>query len=307
MTATPRRKTGAADTPTAASTSTAAGSATARDGHPHRLDDGDRVLDGGCGSGHVIRGGRLRSTSGRGPVRVPGRGIKARVWVGALLVLVVSALIAGVVLSLIAFVLLQIVVSPRTHGATTGSGGGSAQIAGVATVGYRETEASQAIGERLGRIRFVGPPLIDSTTTPISGGMRTIHAATALVRRSPAPETAPIVWTSSARPPSPATPLTLSPAAGVRVVPAQGGPAPGGDGTAALVTVLNNLRNWIVRILASVATVFLTVAGLRYLTAGGDPGEVAAAKAALKSAFIGYGLAALAPALVAILRQIVGV
>ncbi|MEV0220293.1 pilin [Streptomyces sp. NPDC050704] len=70
--------------------------------------------------------------------------------------------------------------------------------------------------------------------------------------------------------------------------------------------VLDNIRNWIMGILAGLATVFLTVGGVRYLMAGGDPGEVEKAKTAFKSAGWGYGLAALAPLVVAILKGIVG-
>ncbi|MFI0937429.1 pilin [Streptomyces sp. NPDC021020] len=71
-------------------------------------------------------------------------------------------------------------------------------------------------------------------------------------------------------------------------------------------TVLNNIRNWIMGILAGLATVFLSIGGVRYLMAGGDPGEVEKAKTAFKSAGWGYGLAALAPLIVQILKGIVG-
>lgn len=71
-------------------------------------------------------------------------------------------------------------------------------------------------------------------------------------------------------------------------------------------TVLNNIRNWIMGILAGLATVFLTIGGVRYVMAGGDPGEVQKAKIAFKSAGIGYGLAALAPLVVTVLKGIVG-
>jgi hypothetical protein len=50
----------------------------------------------------------------------------------------------------------------------------------------------------------------------------------------------------------------------------------------------------------------LTVGGIRYLAAGGDPGEVGKAKDALKNAAIGYCLAVLAPVLVKILQGFVG-
>ena len=79
-----------------------------------------------------------------------------------------------------------------------------------------------------------------------------------------------------------------------------------GTGAPTLSGVIDNLRNWIVGILAGVATLFLTIGGLRYLTAGGDPGQVEKAKTALKSAAIGYALAILAPLLVSILASIVG-
>lgn len=71
--------------------------------------------------------------------------------------------------------------------------------------------------------------------------------------------------------------------------------------------VFTNIRNWLVGILAGLATVFLTIGGVRYLMASGDPGEVEKAKQAFKSAGWGYGLAALAPLIVAILKGIVGV
>ena len=82
--------------------------------------------------------------------------------------------------------------------------------------------------------------------------------------------------------------------------------ADAGGGAPTLSGVIDNLRNWIVGILAGVATLFLTIGGLRYLTAGGDPGQVEKAKTALKSAAIGYALAILAPLLVSILASIVG-
>ena len=87
--------------------------------------------------------------------------------------------------------------------------------------------------------------------------------------------------------------------------------SPGADvSVLALVTsvgqVLDNIRNWIIGILAGLATVFLTIGGARYVMAGGDPAEVERARAALRSAAFGYGLAALAPLVVQILKSIVG-
>jgi hypothetical protein len=100
--------------------------------------------------------------------------------------------------------------------------------------------------------------------------------------------------------------VALALAAVLLVVVASPAFAQGGGGAPTLSGVIDNLRNWIVGILAGVATLFLTIGGLRYLTAGGDPGQVEKAKTALKSAAIGYALAILAPLLVSILASIVG-
>jgi hypothetical protein len=82
-------------------------------------------------------------------------------------------------------------------------------------------------------------------------------------------------------------------------------PAFAASGTPTLNGVIGSLRVWLVGILAGLATLFLTIGGIRYLTAGGDPAQVERAKTALKSAAIGYALAALAPILVSILQSVV--
>lgn len=74
-----------------------------------------------------------------------------------------------------------------------------------------------------------------------------------------------------------------------------------------LPTVIGNMTSWITGILAAVATLFLTIGGARYLMAGGDPAEVEKAKGSFKNAAIGYGLALLAPVILKILHQILGV
>ena len=120
-----------------------------------------------------------------------------------------------------------------------------------------------------------------------------------------------IVWRRLARPSAGRTramlrrlPIVVLLAAGLLLVVAT--PALAATGTPTLSGVIDNLRNWIVGILAGVATLFLTIAGLRYVTAGGDPGQVEKAKIALKSAATGYALAILAPLLVSVLASIVG-
>ena len=73
-----------------------------------------------------------------------------------------------------------------------------------------------------------------------------------------------------------------------------------------LNAVVDNLRNWVVGLLVALATLFLTIGGIRYMIAGGDPGQIERAKSALRSAAIGYALAALSPVLVEVLRSVVG-
>jgi hypothetical protein len=70
--------------------------------------------------------------------------------------------------------------------------------------------------------------------------------------------------------------------------------------------VLTNIRNWLMGILAGLATVFVTVGAVRYMAAGGDLGEVEKAKTAFRSALFGYGLAILTPLVLSVLRDIVG-
>ncbi|WP_228553760.1 pilin [Catenulispora pinisilvae] len=76
--------------------------------------------------------------------------------------------------------------------------------------------------------------------------------------------------------------------------------------TASLTQVMDNVRTWIIGLLSGLATVFVTIGGLRYLMAGGNEGEVMKAKGMLKSAAYGYGLAVLAPVLVDALKSMVG-
>ena len=70
--------------------------------------------------------------------------------------------------------------------------------------------------------------------------------------------------------------------------------------------VITNITKWLVGLLVGLATLLLTVGGVRYLLAGGDPGEVQKAKNTLKYSAIGYGVAILAPLLVTILKGFVG-
>ena len=73
-----------------------------------------------------------------------------------------------------------------------------------------------------------------------------------------------------------------------------------------LPTIVSNLRTWVMGILAALATLFLTIGGVRYLMAGGDPSEVERAKAAFRSAGVGYVLAAISPVVLTVLQSIIG-
>jgi succinate dehydrogenase hydrophobic anchor subunit len=71
-------------------------------------------------------------------------------------------------------------------------------------------------------------------------------------------------------------------------------------------TVISNVTNWLITILAVLATLMLTIGGVRYVLAAGDPAEVEKAKTCFKSAAMGYCLAVLAPVVVAVLKTLVG-
>lgn len=70
--------------------------------------------------------------------------------------------------------------------------------------------------------------------------------------------------------------------------------------------VIQGITGWIMGILALVATMFLTIGGLRYMAAGGDPAQVEQAKGNFRSALIGYALAVLAPVVLSVLQSILG-
>lgn len=99
--------------------------------------------------------------------------------------------------------------------------------------------------------------------------------------------------------------LVIVPTITAALVAAAASPAYAADAPT-LANVINNLRNWVVGLLAALATLFLTIGGIRYMLAGGDPGQIERAKSSLRSAAIGYALAALAPILVQIIQSVVG-
>ncbi len=78
------------------------------------------------------------------------------------------------------------------------------------------------------------------------------------------------------------------------------------QGMGEIVQILERIRNALVVILGTLSIVGMTYAGVRYVIAGGDPSGVERAKGAAKSSALGMGLALMAPALVAIVKEIVG-
>ncbi|OWV09575.1 hypothetical protein B5D80_09305 [Micromonospora wenchangensis] len=70
--------------------------------------------------------------------------------------------------------------------------------------------------------------------------------------------------------------------------------------------VIANITAWIMGIIAMVATMFLVIGGLRYMSAGGDPAQIEQAKTNFKSALVGYALAVLSPVILQVLQGILG-
>jgi hypothetical protein len=66
--------------------------------------------------------------------------------------------------------------------------------------------------------------------------------------------------------------------------------------------IIAHFRVWLAGLLGVGATLMLTVAGVLYMSAGGNPTQIEKAKTAFRSALVGYALAALAPILVTVLK-----
>jgi hypothetical protein len=83
-------------------------------------------------------------------------------------------------------------------------------------------------------------------------------------------------------------------------------PAPDVLAVKPIPEVIDGLKGWIMGILAAVASLFLVIGGLRYMTAGGDPAQAEQAKGNFKAALGGYVLAVLAPVILQVLQGILG-
>ena len=90
----------------------------------------------------------------------------------------------------------------------------------------------------------------------------------------------------------------------VRRSAVHGGP-PVAAPTQNLRKVITGVRNLLVGLLVSLATLFLVIAGILYIAAGGDMRAVENAKTALKSAIVGYLVAAIATFIVEALQSVV--
>jgi hypothetical protein len=73
-----------------------------------------------------------------------------------------------------------------------------------------------------------------------------------------------------------------------------------------LTTVVDKTQGWVTGIVFALATLFLTIGGVKYLVAGGNPRLVEEAKQSIRSALAGYVLAVLAPILAGIVKSVVG-
>jgi hypothetical protein len=89
-------------------------------------------------------------------------------------------------------------------------------------------------------------------------------------------------------------------------MPAWAAPPADPNPTARINAIITNITNWVTGILIGVATLFLTVGGLRRLAAGGDPAEIEKSNSAFKNSLIGYALAVLAPVLLGVVKGWIG-
>ncbi|WP_026118441.1 hypothetical protein [Nocardiopsis salina] len=77
------------------------------------------------------------------------------------------------------------------------------------------------------------------------------------------------------------------------------------ESTTRIRAVVNRVRLVLIAIASALGTLFLTIAGVRWLVANGEPGAVDGAKRALTGASLGYGIAILATVLMEILDWII--
>ena len=72
------------------------------------------------------------------------------------------------------------------------------------------------------------------------------------------------------------------------------------------IEAMRTLTDWLFVILVVVAVVFIVLAGLQFITGGGDPVAVSAARTKLIWAAVGVGIALLARGLPAAIQNLIG-
>lgn len=72
-------------------------------------------------------------------------------------------------------------------------------------------------------------------------------------------------------------------------------------------SIIQKIMNWVMAIFFLVATVFILMAGFKYLTAGGDSGKIDEAKHMLTYAIVGIAVGLLAFAIPQIVQNFLGV
>ena len=86
-----------------------------------------------------------------------------------------------------------------------------------------------------------------------------------------------------------------------------GGIPQGPQSGSALLTIVTNVTNWIFVIVMVFAIVFIVLAGLQFITGGGDASAISAAKMKLMYAAIGIAVALLARGIPMVVRNIIGI
>ncbi len=74
-----------------------------------------------------------------------------------------------------------------------------------------------------------------------------------------------------------------------------------------IIDIIDTVANWFFAILLAVAVVFILIAAYQFLTSGGDPARVGAARQSLLYAIIGIAIAFLARGIVMLVRFVLGI
>ena len=74
-----------------------------------------------------------------------------------------------------------------------------------------------------------------------------------------------------------------------------------------IIVIIDAIANWIFVILLAVAVIFILIAAFQFLTAGGAPERVSAARTNLLYAVVGVGVAVLAKGFIELVKTIAGV